>query len=152
MPIYGSANCNSLIVAAVHSDLHAGNLLWHPETAVVTVLDAGMTTALPPDLQDAFGDFLRAMCNGDSEQLADKLIEFHDSAANPLDIDDTAFRREIAEIMQRNLGFLHSKNVSRKLIPGRCHVLCFELLTAHTSIRDRIRPRLETRSQLGLVT
>ena len=96
---------------------------------MVTVLDAGMTTNLPPDLmvrrpvtapcrpkphqaapsiaapsrsispteptfgersyaaalwgwahgpKDNFGDFLRAMCNGDADEIATKLIDFND--------------------------------------------------------------------------
>ena len=46
----------------VHGDLHAGNLLYDDQADILTILDAGLVTALGNDAEERFGDFLRAMC------------------------------------------------------------------------------------------
>jgi predicted unusual protein kinase regulating ubiquinone biosynthesis (AarF/ABC1/UbiB family) len=65
----------------VHGDLHAGNLLYDERTNVLTLLDAGLVTTLAKESEAGFGDFLRAMCAQDYQQIADCLIQFHDPQA-----------------------------------------------------------------------
>lgn len=65
----------------VHSDLHAGNLLWDRETDTLTVIDVGLVTKIEKDMAFAFGDFLRALVQLDAPTLASKLMVFHNPAA-----------------------------------------------------------------------
>jgi predicted unusual protein kinase regulating ubiquinone biosynthesis (AarF/ABC1/UbiB family) len=86
----------------VHGDLHAGNLLYDESTNVLTLLDAGLVTQLGQDAEDSFGDFLRAMCAQDFDQIADCLIGFHDpGAGNCIDArgdERDTFASEIASV------------------------------------------------------
>jgi hypothetical protein len=65
----------------VHSDLHAGNLLWDRETDTLTVIDVGLVTKIEKDMAFAFGDFLRALVQLDAPTLANKLMVFHNPGA-----------------------------------------------------------------------
>lgn len=67
----------------VHGDLHAGNLMVSPEGGNITVIDAGMATTLPGDLNNHFGGFLRALVNLDSDSMAKFLLLFHDFSNVP---------------------------------------------------------------------
>jgi len=81
----------------VHGDLHAGNVLYDEEGNCCTVLDAGLTASLGPDVTRSFGHFLRALCTGDTQLLVDKLVEFDNSG----NVDEPALRRDMQRVVDR---------------------------------------------------
>jgi aarF domain-containing kinase len=60
----------------IHSDLHAGNIVFDVDSGTCTVLDAGLTCALAPEVKQPFAQFVRALCNGDAEMLFEKILQF----------------------------------------------------------------------------
>ncbi|GAA2506676.1 ABC1 kinase family protein [Streptomyces gobitricini] len=79
----------------VHCDLHPGNLVCGPGSAV-TIVDAGFTVRLTPHARDKFTDFFHAMSLGDGKTCADIVL----STARPgRDTDTAAFRRDLAALV-----------------------------------------------------
>ena len=71
----------------VHGDLHGGNVLFDEEEGRVTLIDAGITTALGnKQTTDDFLCFLHGMSIGDAEILTDTLLRL--STLNTANVDD----------------------------------------------------------------
>jgi len=70
----------------VHGDLHGGNLMA-ADDGTLAVFDAGLTTALKPDIAEPFGYFLHAICTGATDKVVEKLILFNEVPREKLDVD-----------------------------------------------------------------
>ena len=85
----------------VHGDLHGGNVLFDEKRGEVTLIDAGITTALgSKQTTDDFLCFLHGMSVGDAEILTDTLLRLstENSAADgaeDADLDLDAFPRRL---------------------------------------------------------
>mmetsp|Transcript_10987 Transcript_10987/g.20210 ORF Transcript_10987/g.20210 Transcript_10987/m.20210 type:complete len:610 (-) Transcript_10987:219-2048(-) len=67
----------------IHSDMHAGNILYSEETGELTVLDAGQTASLEPEAYPKFGKFLHCICKRDKQGVFQNLLDFdQDRGAN----------------------------------------------------------------------
>ena len=62
----------------IHGDLHSGNVLYDVNTGKITVLDAGLVTAVKEDAFFEFGDFIRALVSQDIPMIAETLVVLHD--------------------------------------------------------------------------
>ncbi len=60
----------------IHGDLHAGNVLYSAGDNAVTILDAGMTVTLDPEVMPSFGKFLHAICSGNADALVERIQTF----------------------------------------------------------------------------
>ena len=60
----------------VHSDMHAGNILFSEENGEITVLDAGQTATLHSDIAPRFGQFLHSICTRNKQGVHENLIAF----------------------------------------------------------------------------
>jgi len=85
----------------VHGDLHGGNLMA-ADDGTLAVFDAGLTTALKPDIAEPFGYFLHAICTGATDKVVDKLILFNEVPREKLDV--AGFRKNVHEKMQLYVG------------------------------------------------
>eukprot|EP00471_Norrisiella_sphaerica_P006986 CAMPEP_0184491152 /NCGR_PEP_ID=MMETSP0113_2-20130426/19717_1 /TAXON_ID=91329 /ORGANISM="Norrisiella sphaerica, Strain BC52" /LENGTH=568 /DNA_ID=CAMNT_0026875399 /DNA_START=96 /DNA_END=1803 /DNA_ORIENTATION=- len=84
----------------IHSDMHAGNLLFSAETAELTVLDAGQTASLRPDVAPVFGKFLHAICTRDREGVFKALVDFDEQKGGQVpDLND--FRKDVNIAMDK---------------------------------------------------
>ena len=50
-----------------HADLHSGNAIYEPSSNSIVVLDAGLTSKIPPENRFEFGRLAHAICTGDAE-------------------------------------------------------------------------------------
>jgi predicted unusual protein kinase regulating ubiquinone biosynthesis (AarF/ABC1/UbiB family) len=50
----------------IHGDMHAGNVLFCPQTGLVTVIDAGVVCEVEESWRRKFHEFLLALCTGDA--------------------------------------------------------------------------------------
>ena len=85
----------------VHGDLHAGNLLWYegPDgSPTLTVLDAGLTNSVEPDMEANFAVFLQAMCSADVEEILKQLLIFNVSETP---VDENEFRKSLQTACDR---------------------------------------------------
>jgi len=86
----------------IHSDMHAGNMLYDPKLGHITVIDAGMATSLPQHILDVFGDFLRAVVLADADVLADAVYQFHDESGSGMPRPEKErLRSEIQLVLDR---------------------------------------------------
>jgi predicted unusual protein kinase regulating ubiquinone biosynthesis (AarF/ABC1/UbiB family) len=83
----------------IHGDMHAGNILYDPKEKKVVVIDAGLVTTLLPDIEPHFGNFLRAVCAGDAEVAASKLMLFDSSGRKFSDEEYAAIRNRVKAIL-----------------------------------------------------
>mmetsp|Transcript_18422 Transcript_18422/g.45213 ORF Transcript_18422/g.45213 Transcript_18422/m.45213 type:complete len:557 (-) Transcript_18422:69-1739(-) len=84
----------------VHSDMHAGNILFSEETEELTVLDAGQTASLLPDVAPKFGNFLHSICTRDRGGVYSNLLEFDEYKGERIaDLDD--FRDDVNRTMDK---------------------------------------------------
>mmetsp|Transcript_6367 Transcript_6367/g.8864 ORF Transcript_6367/g.8864 Transcript_6367/m.8864 type:complete len:190 (+) Transcript_6367:305-874(+) len=84
----------------IHSDMHAGNILFSTETAELTILDAGQTASLQPDVAPKFGKFLHAICTRNREEVFRSLLEFDENKGREIkDVD--GFQEDVNEAMAR---------------------------------------------------
>ena len=60
----------------IHGDLHAGNLLYDEKSGALTVLDAGLISQIPPQMNKHFVLFIQGMCSGDAAAITDQLLMF----------------------------------------------------------------------------
>mmetsp|Transcript_9209 Transcript_9209/g.13821 ORF Transcript_9209/g.13821 Transcript_9209/m.13821 type:complete len:576 (-) Transcript_9209:105-1832(-) len=87
----------------VHGDLHAGNVMVsedYPESVVV--IDAGCTCQLKEEVRPKFENFVSAMCNGNTEDLADALIEFNKKDTKQETI--SKFRQNLGKTVKKFVG------------------------------------------------
>ncbi len=104
------------IAGFVHVDLHQGNTYFMPDGTVV-LLDAGFAFQLSAAARHSYTAFFGGMIQGDGAACADILRSTVRGAAPDADID--GFRRDVAELVVRNVG----SAVSDFDLPG----FCFEL-------------------------
>jgi len=84
----------------VHGDLHAGNVMVspdHPESVVV--IDAGCTCELKEEVRPKFETFVNAMCTGNTEEVADALIDFNKKDTKKLNV--SKFKESIKNTMKK---------------------------------------------------
>ena len=85
----------------MHGDLHAGNLLWYEGldgSPTLTVLDAGLTNSVEPDMEAKFAVFLQAMCSADVEEILKQLLIFNVSETP---VDENEFRKSLQTACDR---------------------------------------------------
>mmetsp|Transcript_980 Transcript_980/g.1393 ORF Transcript_980/g.1393 Transcript_980/m.1393 type:complete len:593 (+) Transcript_980:52-1830(+) len=86
----------------IHSDMHAGNLLFSAKTGNLTVLDAGQTASLLPDVAPSFGRFLHAICKRDPEGVYKYLLEF--DVKKGIEVNREDFRSDVRDAMDLHCG------------------------------------------------
>jgi len=84
----------------IHSDMHAGNLLFSTETAELTILDAGQTASLRPDVAPKFGKFLHAICTRNREEVFRSLLEFDENKGRGIK-DVAGFQEDVNDAMEK---------------------------------------------------
>jgi len=89
----------------VHGDLHGGNILYSENDDHVTVLDAGIATSLEKNTVAPFGNFLHALCSGDTKGIVKYLQIFNESEIC-LNLPD--FTKDIQETMDKFMGPLRA--------------------------------------------
>jgi len=87
----------------VHGDLHGGNILYSEGDNHVTVLDAGVATSLDKQTFAPFGNFLHALCSGNTEGTVEYLQQFNQSRVK---VNTAELRRDIQVTMDRHMGSL----------------------------------------------
>jgi len=85
----------------VHGDLHGGNILYCEGDDHVTVLDAGIATSLEKATVAPFGNFLQALCSGDTKGTVKYLEIFNESE---LKVNIKEFTVDIQETMDKFMG------------------------------------------------
>lgn len=85
----------------VHSDMHAGNILFSEENGEITVLDAGQTATLHSDIAPRFGQFLHSICTRNKQGVHENLIAFDTDRGEKLD-DPDAFKARVFEAMDEH--------------------------------------------------
>lgn len=97
----------------IHGDLHGGNVLYHgqngqsgstPGVERLSIIDVGLITSLPADVQTGFASFFVAIMKGDADGLVDQILLFNtnDDAVNSPEIE-RVFRQTVREVVDKEI-------------------------------------------------
>jgi predicted unusual protein kinase regulating ubiquinone biosynthesis (AarF/ABC1/UbiB family) len=89
-----------LVDGFFHADPHPGNVLLTSD-GDIALLDLGMVGRVPAEMGDQLVKLLLSMGEGRAEETARALLSLAERSGN---VDETAFRRAIAEIVADNHG------------------------------------------------
>jgi len=89
----------------VHGDMHAGNVMVSEEYPdSIVVIDAGCTCEMQAEVLPKFESFVSAMCEGDTDSVAETLIDLNEMKESTTNAKLSKFRREISTTVKKFVG------------------------------------------------